>query len=301
MNEKEKTARLSIYSNALLIVIKLGAAIVGGSVGIISEAIHSMVDMIASFVAFFSVRISSKPPDEDHPYGHGKYENISGVIEAMLIFAAAIWIIYEAIDRFFHPRETHYALLGFIVMLISVIVNIYVSRRLYDVAQKYDSVALEADALHLKTDIYTSAGIALGFILLHFTHYLWIDPLIALAVAMLIIYEAAILIKHAFSPLVDSRLPLEEKEEIIRLLDSEIDKLPGISYQQLRTRKSGSHKYIDFILIVPGEISVSMAHLICDKIENLIHKQLTGVDINIHIEPQKTNEIIPPSWTTNDT
>ncbi len=295
MNEKEKAASLSIYSNAFLIVIKLTVAILGGSVGIISEAIHSMVDILASFIAYFSVRISSKPPDEGHPYGHGKYENVSGVIEAMLILGAAVWIIYEAIERFLHPQETKYALWGVLVMVISVIVNFFVSRKLYATAKKYDSVALEADALHLRTDIYTSAGIALGFGLLYLTSYQWIDPLIALLVALLIIYEAVMLIRQAFSPLVDTRLPLQEREEITRLLNDKISELPGVSYKQLRTRKSGSHKYIDFILIVPGEISVSMAHLICDQIEENLHKEIPNVDINIHIEPQKTDDIIPPA------
>ncbi len=295
MNEKEKAASLSIYSNAFLIVIKLTVAILGGSVGIISEAIHSMVDILASFIAYFSVRISSKPPDEGHPYGHGKYENVSGVIEAMLILGAAVWIIYEAIERFLHPQETKYALWGVLVMVISVIVNFFVSRKLYATAKKYDSVALEADALHLRTDIYTSAGIALGFGLLYLTSYQWIDPLIALLVALLIIYEAVMLIRQAFSPLVDTRLPLQEREEITRLLNDKISELPGISYKQLRTRKSGSHKYMDFILVVPGEISVSMAHLICDQIEENLHKQIPNVDINIHIEPQKTDDIIPPA------
>ena len=295
MNEKEKAARLSIYSNAFLIVIKLFVALLGGSVGIISEAIHSMVDILASFMAFFSVRISSKPPDEGHPYGHGKYENVSGVIEAMLILGAAVWIIYEAVKRFLYPHPTKYALYGFLVMLISMLVNIFVSRKLYAVARKYDSVALEADALHLRTDIYTSAGVALGFGLLYLTSYVWIDPLIAFLVALLIIYEAVMLIKQAFSPLVDTRLPKEESELIRHLLEDKINSLPGTSYKQLRTRKSGSHKYVDFILIVPGEISVSMAHLICDQLEESIRNEISNVDINIHIEPHKPDNIIPPA------
>lgn len=285
MNEKEKVARLSIFSNSFLILIKLFAAILGGSVGILSEAIHSAVDLVASFVAFIAVRISSKPPDKQHPYGHGKYENVSGVIEALLIFLAAIWIIYEAIHRLIQPSEIKYALLGFIVMGISAIVNYYVSRKLYKTAKKYDSIALESDALHLKTDIYTSLGVALGFIIIYFTDLHWIDSAIAIGVAFIILYESYVLLNQAFSPLVDSQLPIELQNNIIQILEIEIKKFEKVSYKALRTRKSGALKHLDFILQVPGEISVTDAHHLCDDIEEKIHQQISNIDINIHIEP----------------
>src|SRR5450759_3510622 len=173
MNAKVSIARLSILSNTLLLLLKMAVGLLSGSVSIISEAIHSSMDLIAAIIAFLSVRVSDNPPDSRHPYGHGKIENISGVIEALLIFVAAIWIIVEAVKKLFEEKiEIESIALGSIVMLISAIVNFIVSRRLYKVARETNSVALEADALHLKTDVYTSLGVAvgLGLITVSYTH-----------------------------------------------------------------------------------------------------------------------------------
>lgn len=156
MNKKVSVASLSIVSNLLLIILKVGAGIVSGSVSIISEAIHSTMDLLASIIAFFAVRVSDHPADERHPYGHGKYENVSGVIEALLILVAAIWIIYEAIHKLINPVKSEFIGVGIVVMFVAAIVNFFVSKRLYKVAIETHSLALEADALHLKTDVYTS-------------------------------------------------------------------------------------------------------------------------------------------------
>lgn len=163
MNAKVSIARLSILSNTLLIILKLAVGLISGSVSIISEAIHSSMDLLAAIIAFLSVRVSDNPPDSRHPYGHGKIENISGVIEALLIFMAAIWIIIEAVKKLLGEKIELEAIgLGSLIMLISAIINAIVSKRLYKVARETNSVALEADALHLKTDVYTSLGVALG-------------------------------------------------------------------------------------------------------------------------------------------
>src|SRR5665647_23190 len=189
--KKVSIARLSIVSNTLLIIIKLAVGLISGSVSIISEAIHSSMDLVAAIIAFLSVRVSDNPPDSRHPYGHGKIENISGVIEALLIFIASIWIIIEAVKKLFGGKiELESIGLGSLVMLISAIVNIIVSRRLYKVARATNSVALEADALHLKTDVYTSMGVAVGLGLIIITGINWLDPLIAMFVALFIIKEA---------------------------------------------------------------------------------------------------------------
>lgn len=285
INEKVKTAKLSIFSNVFLILLKMVVGIITGSVSMMSEAIHSGIDLIASVIAFFSVKISSKPPDKDHPYGHGKYENISGVLEAILIFIAAIWIIYEAVERLLHPKDISNILYGVLVMLISMIVNFFVSRKLYLVAKKYDSIALEADALHLKTDVYTSLGVALGFLLIYFTGYIWFDSVIAILVAILIIIESFSLLNSAFSPLVDSQLPEREIGLITNILDNKLRDDSQIKYSRIRTRKSGSQKYLDFILSFPNETTVKKAHDYCDEIEDLINIEFKEIDINIHIEP----------------
>ncbi len=285
INVKVKTAKLSIFSNLFLIVLKMVVGILTGSVSMMSEAIHSGIDLLASIIAFFSVKIASKPPDEDHPYGHGKYENVSGVLEALLIFIAALWIIYEAVERMLHSTEIRDIHLGIIVMLISMAVNLVVSKKLYKVAKEYDSIALEADALHLKTDVYTSLGVAIGFSLMYFTGYIWLDSVIAILVALLIIYESFELLNNAFSPLVDAQLPEEEIDLIKKIIENRLGDNAAIQYSRVRTRKSGSQKYLDFILYFPNDTSVKVAHDLCDEIEDAINDEFSEIDINIHIEP----------------
>lgn len=215
MNAKVSIARLSIVSNTLLILMKLGVGIISGSVSIISEAIHSSIDLIAAIISFFSVKVSDNPPDSRHPYGHGKIENISGVIEALLIFVAAVWIIYEAIKKLLgEPFVLDSIALGSAVMLISAIINIYVSRKLYKVARATKSVALEADALHLKTDVYTSIGVAIGLGFIIITGITWLDPAIAILVALFIIREACQLLTKAFTPLLDTAWSDDEIKDL---------------------------------------------------------------------------------------
>lgn len=288
MNEKIKTARLSIFSNTSLIIIKMIVGIISGSVSLISEAIHSGIDLLASIVAFYAVKISSKPPDENHPYGHGKFENVSGVIEAILIFVAAIWIILKAIDRLMDQKEIHYVQYGILVMLISVVINYFVAKKLYRVAKETDSIALEADALHLRTDIYTSLGVALGFVLIYITGFLWLDSIIAILVALMIIYKSIILLNNAFSPLVDKQLPQDDIKTIKEIIKNKLKNYRDIKFERLRTRKSGSQKYLDFILYVPNNMSVKKAHDLCDEIENHVQQNFKFMDINIHIEPNST-------------
>jgi len=172
LSKKVKTAKLSIYSNSLLIVLNLVVGLISGSVSIISEAVHTIIDLLAAVMAYFSVKISDKSADQKHPFGHGKYENISGVIEALLIFVASCWIIHNAITRLIRGEQLigNFGLtLGFIVMMVSALVNLIVSRRLYKVAIETDSIALKADALHLSTHVYTSAGVGISLAVIYFT------------------------------------------------------------------------------------------------------------------------------------
>lgn len=289
MSEKTKIARLSIFSNSLLILLKLLTGIISGSISIISEAIHSFMDLLAAVIAFFSVRISDTPADERHPYGHGKFENISGVIEAFLIFIAALWIIYEAVLKFFHPRKIESIELGILVMIISAIVNIFVSRRLYKVAKRTESIALEADALHLKMDVYTSAGVATGLFLMWIGNFFiqskflyYLDPLIAMLVALLILKESYILFTKAYSPLLDVSLSQEEIGSIRSLIDKYCSS--NVSYHGLRTRKAGNYKYIDFHLNLSDDMHVREAHDLCDTIENDIKRTFKNSEVTIHVE-----------------
>jgi len=279
---KTRTARLSVLSNSLLIIMKIMVGIFTGSVSIISEAIHSAIDMVAAVIAFFAVKISGNPADERHPFGHGKVENVSGVIEALLIFAAAAWIVYEAMDRFIHPGETEALGLGVLVMVISAVVNIFVSRRLYKVARLTDSVALEADALHLKTDVITSAGVALGLALIWITGWHILDPLIALLVALVIIYESWMLLRRAFFPLLDTALSQSEMEKLTAILDE-----MKVEYHDLRARAAGHQRFVEFHLDVQGQETIETIHRKCDLIEQRLESEFRDISVIIHPEPTR--------------
>lgn len=283
MNKKVKTARLSIFSNSFLILMKTAVGLFSGSVSIISEAIHSFIDLLAAIIAFFSVKISGTPPDEKHPYGHGKYENISGVIEGLLIFVAAIWIIYEAVQKFLNMEEVTNLGWGFVVMIVSAVVNFFVSRRLYKVAKETDSIALEADALHLKVDVYTSLGVGVGLLLILVTGMHQLDPVVAIIVAILILRESFILLKNAYSPLLDVMLPESEQ----RIIKDSITKFSTgcVDFHQLRTRKAGHLKYVDLHLEVPYNLTVQESHNLCDNIENEIESKIKNIEVHIHVEP----------------
>ena len=282
MNVKAKVARLSIVSNTFLIILKVIAGLISGSVSIISEAIHSLMDLIAALIAFFSVSISDNPPDSRHPYGHGKVENISGVIEAILIFVAAIWIIVEAVKKILGEESALEAIwLGLTVMVISAVVNFIVSRRLYKVARETNSVALEADALHLMTDVYTSAGVAIGLGLIIVTGIEWLDPLVAILIALFIIKESFSLLRRAFLPLLDTAWGKDE----IEILERRLNEM-GVRYHDLRTRVAGNYRFIDMHVEIPENESVVTAHSYCDMIEDKLNTVYENLTVTIHIEPQ---------------
>ncbi len=289
-NEKVSVARLSIISNSSLIVMKVVVGMMIGSVSIISEAIHSGVDLIAALIAYFSVKNSSKPADKEHPFGHGKLENISGSVEAMLIFLAAVWIIYEAIKRLMEPQPLDNASWGVGVMLVSCIVNILVSERLFDIGNKTDSVALKADAWHLRTDVYTSAGVMAGLFLIWLGARImpgvplnWIDPVAAIAVALLIIHAAWELTLQASRDLMDHTLPPAERDEIKDLIASMHPKVNG--YHKLKTRKAGSIRFIEFHMLVDPDMSVEESHSITDDITRMIYGRFPSANVTIHVEP----------------
>ena len=294
MSNKSIAARLSILSNSGLILMKLAVGVVTGSVSIISEAIHSTMDLIASVIAYFSIKVADRPADKDHPYGHGKAENISGIIEAGLILAAAIWIIFEAIKKLIHPGKMEHVGFGVAVMAISAVANIFVSRYLYKVAKQEDSIALEADALHLKVDVYTSAGVSLGLLIITGARIFSLspkfdilDPVFAIGIALLILCESIDLFIKAFRPIMDNALSDDELQVIRKSIEKYLPILSG--YHAVRSRKSGATRYIDFHLDLPKAMPLVKAHEICDLIEKEIEGTLHGTDIIIHAEPCSTN------------
>ena len=296
MNSKKKikAARISIYSNTSLIIMKVAAGLVSGSVSIISEAIHSGLDLLASFIAYLAVRISDKPADKEHPFGHGKYENVSGVVEALLIFAAAVWIVYEAVYKLLegeHIIEGNGLIWGIIVMFISGLVNLIVSRYLYKVARETDSVALEADALHLKTDIYTSWGVSIGLTLIYFTGFYWMDPFIAILVALFIVYEAYEMLLKAFNPLLDSAISDEEIQKITNAIEDNL--LCTYNYSGLKTRKSGPINHIQFVLSTIGETHLNDACVARNILRQKIIDTIPNSEVTVVLESAKFEPSTP--------
>lgn len=289
-DKKIRAAILSVASNSLLIVLKLVVGLLIGSVAVISEAIHSGMDLLAALIALFAVRASGREADKRHPYGHGKFENLSGSIEAILIFVAAVWIIYEAVCKLLDPQEIDMPFWGVGVMLVSALVNIFVSRRLFKVSEETDSVALKADAWHLRTDVYTSAGVMLGLLIVWLVGMIrpewdlrWLDPVVAILVALMILRTAWNLTREATRDLVDVSLP-----------DEDVDWIPGLvaegwpvvrSLHHMRTRKAGPNRFIDFHLVVDSNMSVGEAHALGDEIVAAITERLPESHVQIHMEP----------------
>ncbi|NVN93310.1 MAG: cation transporter [Desulfuromonadales bacterium] len=282
--EKTKAAQLSILSNSILIAIKLVVGIMMQSVSVISEAVHSGIDLVAAIIAWFSVRESGKPADDKHRFGHGKIENVAGTIEAVLIFGAAIYIIWEATQKL-RTGVVEIESLGWgaAVMAISAIANYLVSRHLLNVAIKTDSVALEADAMHLRTDVYTSVGVLGGLAAIKLTGIAMLDPIIAIVVALMIIKAAWDLTKTAFFHVLDVKLPDDEEALIHEVMTHYTGRF--IEYHKLRTRKSGHIRHIDMHLVVPRQITVEAGHILSDEITADIKKCLLHSQILVHIEP----------------
>ncbi|MDH7601598.1 MAG: cation diffusion facilitator family transporter [Armatimonadota bacterium] len=291
MDKRSFAAAISVVSNSVLVAAKLVVGLLTGSVSVISEAAHSALDLFAAVIALFSVRICSKPADHEHPFGHGKFENLSGAIEAFLILLAAIFIIHESLDKLRNPHAVETPEWGLIVMGVSVVVNTFVSRYLFKVAKQTDSVALEADAHHLSTDVWTSIGVFVGLGILKMTNWHAVDPIIAIAVALMIMRVAFSLTWKAAGPLLDQKLPDEELKEVRAVVMSN----PRVvGYHKLRTRKSGPYREIDYHLIVPGDISVEEAHSIAEHIEDEIRRRYPEAHVVTHIEPDNAETIDEP-------
>jgi cation diffusion facilitator family transporter len=290
---KSRAALVSVASNSTLVILKLVIGIFSGSVSIISEAIHSANDLVAALIAFFSVRISDRPADHEHPFGHGKAESISGVIEAALIVFAAVWIMVEAVKKILliynhKGGELEHLGWGTAVMVISVLLNTLVARYLFKIAKKEDSVALEADAQHLSTDVYTSLGVAGGLIMVWITDWHIIDPIVAILVAILIFSIGWKLTVAAGKHLMDSSLPESEVAEIEKIVKSE----PRVvSWHRMRTRKSGSQRHIDFHIVMPAEATLVEAHHIADELEKLIAQRFAMANVVIHVDPYDVTKV----------
>lgn len=280
---QKNAALVSVISNSALVLFKIIAGIVTGSVSIISEAIHSSIDLAAAVMAFFSIRQAGVPPDSHHPYGHGKIENLSAVAEAVLIIIAAVLIVLEAVHKIRTGIRLSMPGVAIAVMGVSVAVNFFVSRYLFKVAKQTGSPALEADARHLTADIYSSLAVLVALVLIALTGRQIIDPIAAVSISILIFYEGVIITKKSIGSLLDNALPEEELASIKKILDAESKNIKD--YHDLRTRKAGCERHIDLHLTVCANETIGKTHTTMDVIENSISKQLNNCKVVIHPEP----------------
>lgn len=285
INRKKKiVAGLSITSNVVLSVLKIITGILSGSLSIISEAIHSLSDFVASVLTFFSVIKSSKPADSDHPYGHGKYEDMAGFIEGILIILASLFIIFEATKKIvFGINIDTENLMGIIVMSVAVILNIFVSALLFKVAKESNSISLYADGEHLRTDVYSSLGVLFGLILIKITGHVILDPVIAILVAVVIFRAGYSISKKAGSNLLDHSLPNENINAIRQIINAYAG--ATLKRNSIKARQVGPSKDIDMILQFPKNTTICECHKVCDEIEKQIRELYPNCSISIHSEP----------------
>ena len=288
--EKSGAAMISIISNTSLVLLKLAAGFVTGSVAILSEAVHSGMDLAASLMAYVSVKVAERPADQGHPFGHGKAENLAALFEGLLILAAGGLVAWKAAGGLMTPEPLPDLGLGAAVMLISAVVNIMVSRHLFKVGQRTESAALVADAWHLRTDVYTSLGVfaALGGIMLgaHFSPNLdlhILDPLCALLVALMILKAGVKLSWEAVGQLLDCSLTVDELGLILSHIQARSPEIKGYS---VMSRRSGSCRYIYMILHVDGAMPVEEGHKLGEEVVEGIREHFPDSQITFHLEPK---------------
>ena len=279
-------AKLALAVVTGLIVLKVAVAAITGSISILAKAADSFFDLFAIVVTFFAVIIAAKPADKEHPFGHGKVEDIAAIVQALLIFIAAGLIIYSAVHRIIVGATVELTEAGMAVMVVSIVVSIFLSRHLLRVSQAVDSMALQANARNIAADVYSAAAVLVGLIIVRFTGLSVLDPVIALLVVLLILKVAYDVLKKSFTGLIDVKLP-EAEESIIKLC---IVQHGGelVGFHELRTRKAGNQRYIDLHVVMPKNASVEEAHKICDCIEDSINNRLKNANVTIHVEPCTT-------------
>ena len=282
---KSGAAALSIASNSALIAIKLAAGAITGSIAIVTEAIHSLIDLIASVVAFVSVRKADEPADAEHPYGHEKVESLAAAIEGMLILVGAGVIVFEATRRLVVGAEVDALGVGIAVMAFSVLANLAVSTVLYRKAKAHDSPALEGDAAHLRADALTSAGVLAGLALVELTGIVAFDSITALVVAAAIVVAGLRILRRSSRILVDETLPDAEMDRIEAAIAAA--RTPEVAgYHKLRARRAGRRRYIDLHVQYRSGTSLERAHELAHAMRASIEADVRGAEVLIHVEPE---------------
>jgi len=278
-----KFAWLSIFTAIATISLKTIAYLLTGSVGLLSDAIESLVNLATAIIALLMLRIAEQPPDEEHRYGHSKAEYFASIMEGLFIFIAAIAIIFSAVDRIIHPKIIEQAFLGLGISVIASIINYIVSLRLLKVGKRHQSITLEADGHHLMTDVVTSVGVIIAVFLVSLTGWQILDPIIAILVAINIILTGLKLIKRSILGLLDTSISNEELDIIKSVFKKYESK--GLEFHGLRTRQSAQRRFVDFQVLVPGGWTVQKGHDLLEQIEKKIRDSIEKVTVSTHLEP----------------
>ena len=290
MTAVRRMALLSIATSIATLALKFGAYFLTGSVSLWSDAVEAFVNLAAGLVALGALTLAERPADEGHAYGHDKAEYFSSGVEGALILVAAIAIIWSAVDRLIAPRPLDQLGLGMLIALCAAAANFATARVMLKVARQHDSITIEADARHLLTDVWTTAGILAGLGVVAFApRWAILDPLMAIAVALHILFTGFDLLRRSADGLMDAALPARDVKRVEALIRAELP--PHASFHALRTRKSGSRRFLEFHLLVPGTLTVAESHELCDRIEAALTSTLARAHVTIHVEP---NETSPP-------
>jgi cation diffusion facilitator family transporter len=283
-------AWLSVATSIVTIALKFSAYSLTGSVGLLSDAIEAIVNIVAALVALMILQYSATAPDREHNFGHEKAQYFSSGIEGALIFVAAAAIVWTSIPRLVTPQPLEQLGLGVGLSVLASAANAVCAWLMLNAARAHRSITLEADARHLLTDVWTTVGVLVGVTLVHFTGWLRLDPIIAIVVALQILWTGWRLMSRSFEGLMDRAVPDEEREAIVAILERLHD--TGCDYHALRTRVAGAKSFVDVHVLVPGAMSVQEAHDLAEDLENTIRARLPHVEVLTHLEPLED----PKSW-----
>ncbi len=287
-NPKLRAAVFSISGALLLAIIKLVIAILSGSMAVMASAIDSLLDILMSGINYMAIRQAEQPPDQSHPFGHGKFETLATLFQALVISGSGGWIIYEAVTRLNSGNRLENIDQGIGVLAFSAVVSWVIAHHLRKVAKQTDSSALEADSLHFSMDIYSNLGLMAGLLMVRWFDIHWLDPALSILVASYILHEALQLIKRSLTDILDQELPEEIQQQVHQLITSHGGPLAG--YHGLRTRRAGSLKIMDFHLEVCKDMTVAEAHKLTESLEKKIMQEIPGADVIIHIDPCTVKE-----------
>lgn len=282
-NPKIKAATFSICGALILAIIKLFIALMSGSMAVMASAVDSLLDILMSGVNFMAIRHAEQPPDQSHPFGHGKFETLATLFQALVITGSGAWIIYESVVRLGQNKRLENIHQGIGVLAFSAVVSWFIARYLSKIAKQTDSSALAADSLHFRMDIYSNLGLMVGLLMVRWFDIHWLDATLSILVASYILHEALQLIKRSLTDILDHELPDEIQQQVHQIISSQKGQLAG--YHGLRTRRAGSLKIMDFNLEVCKDMTVAEAHKLTDSLEKKIEKEIPGANVIIHVEP----------------